>query len=83
MSTLKNKESFMLLIYKKRVFKTLKNTIFQVPYYKNYYGQVITRSGSKYYYTSCFRAPIPKGYTPYKVDIYYTKMTQRERNSYW
>ena len=26
----------MLLIYKKRVFKTLKNTIFQVPYiYKN------------------------------------------------
>ena len=61
------------------VNKIIKTTV----YYKNYYGQVITRSGSKYYQTSCFRASIPKGYTPYKVDIYYTKMTQRERNSYW
>ena len=52
-------------------------------YFKNNKGKLVTRTGSQYYYQSVFRAPLVKGYTPYKVDIYYTKLTQQEREAYW
>ena len=64
--------------YNPPVNKIVKTTF----YYKNNKGKLVTRTGSKYYYQSVFRAPLVKGYTPYKVDIYYTKMTQQERDSY-
>ena len=44
-------------------------------YHKNSNGQIITNTGSRWYYITCFRAPIISGYTPYKVDIYYIKNT--------
>ena len=52
-------------------------------YHKNSNGQIITNTGTKDYYNNIFKAPIISGYTPYKVDIYYTKMTQQERNNWW
>ena len=51
-------------------------------YFKNIYGNIITRTAYADYLTATSTNLI-SGYTPYKVEITYCPMTEEERYNYW
>lgn len=51
-------------------------------YFKNYLGDIISRTVTPKYKTIS-KTSLISGYTPYKVDITYRKMTEQERYDFW
>ena len=56
--------------------------IYSKVYFKNSAGNVQTKTVYSTVYSTTETSLI-SGYTPYKVEIYYRKMTDEERNNYW
>ena len=60
-----------------------KNKIIKTTFYFiNSYGDIITKTAYAQYKTVTSTSLI-SGYTPYKVDIYYCRMTETERYNLW